>query len=120
MKEALDMVAHKIGRILNGDPTYTDSWHDIAGYSKLVEDELSAAPTNEAITGLIETAANVKPNVPKLIAARDALDAAPVPAEKSVLVVEAPAAEAPAPEAPAAPAVIRVSPVAPAPKAPAK
>lgn len=40
-KEALEMVAHKIGRILNGDPDYADSWHDIAGYSKLVEDRLT-------------------------------------------------------------------------------
>ena len=37
-KEALEMVAHKIGRILNGDPSYADSWVDIAGYSKLVAD----------------------------------------------------------------------------------
>lgn len=29
--------AHKIGRILNGDPNYDDSWHDIAGYAQLVE-----------------------------------------------------------------------------------
>lgn len=36
-KEALEMVAHKIGRILNGDPNYADSWHDLAGYSTLVE-----------------------------------------------------------------------------------
>ena len=42
-KESLEMVAHKIGRILNGDPNYADSWHDIAGYSKLVEDELNAS-----------------------------------------------------------------------------
>lgn len=40
-KESLDMIAHKIGRILNGDPNYADSWVDIAGYSKLVADELS-------------------------------------------------------------------------------
>lgn len=39
-KEALEMVAHKIGRILNGDPEYHDSWHDIVGYAKLVADEL--------------------------------------------------------------------------------
>ncbi|MBS0454032.1 MAG: hypothetical protein JSS14_22240 [Proteobacteria bacterium] len=39
-KEALEMVAHKIGRILNGDPNYDDSWVDIAGYSKLVADRL--------------------------------------------------------------------------------
>lgn len=39
-KEALEMIAHKIGRIINGDPNYEDSWHDIAGYAKLVEDQL--------------------------------------------------------------------------------
>lgn len=38
--EALDMIAHKIGRILNGDPNYSDSWVDIAGYAKLVADRL--------------------------------------------------------------------------------
>ena len=40
MVEALEMVAHKIGRILNGDPTYADSWVDIAGYAQLVADRL--------------------------------------------------------------------------------
>ena len=39
-KEALEMIAHKIGRILNGDPSYADSWHDIAGYAKLIEDRI--------------------------------------------------------------------------------
>ena len=39
-KEALEMTAHKIGRILNGDPHYADSWVDIAGYAKLVADRL--------------------------------------------------------------------------------
>ena len=42
MKEALEMVAHKVGRILNGDPAYIDSWHDIIGYTKLVEDLLKS------------------------------------------------------------------------------
>lgn len=39
-KEALEMLAHKMGRILNGDPEYHDSWHDIIGYTKLVADSL--------------------------------------------------------------------------------
>ena len=39
-KEALDMIAHKLGRILNGDPHYEDSWRDIAGYAQLVADRL--------------------------------------------------------------------------------
>lgn len=38
--EALDMICHKIGRIINGDPNYADSWVDIAGYAKLVSDQL--------------------------------------------------------------------------------
>jgi hypothetical protein len=38
--EALEMIFHKIGRILNGDPDYADSWIDIAGYAKLVADRL--------------------------------------------------------------------------------
>lgn len=37
-KETLEMIAHKIGRILNGDPNYHDSWHDIVGYGKLSAD----------------------------------------------------------------------------------
>ena len=40
-KEALDMIQHKIGRILNGDPTYDDSWKDIAGYATLIINELN-------------------------------------------------------------------------------
>ncbi len=39
-KEALDMLASKISRLLTGDPNHGDSWHDIAGYAKLVEDRL--------------------------------------------------------------------------------
>ena len=40
-REALEMIAHKIARILNGDPNYADSWHDIAGYAQLVADRLN-------------------------------------------------------------------------------
>ena len=39
-QEALDMIMHKIGRIINGDPDYADSWHDIAGYASLVDKRL--------------------------------------------------------------------------------
>ena len=34
--EALEMICHKIARIVNGDPNYIDSWADIAGYATLV------------------------------------------------------------------------------------
>lgn len=40
LQEALDMICHKLGRIINGDPYYADSWTDIAGYAKLVADRL--------------------------------------------------------------------------------
>lgn len=34
--EALEMICHKIGRIVNGNAEYADSWVDIAGYATLV------------------------------------------------------------------------------------
>lgn len=34
-KEALDMIALKISRILSGQATVKDHWDDIAGYAKL-------------------------------------------------------------------------------------
>lgn len=40
-KEALEMIAVKIGRILSGNPDLYDHWHDIAGYAKLVADRLT-------------------------------------------------------------------------------
>jgi hypothetical protein len=40
-RESLEMVAHKVGRILNGDPNYKDSWVDIEGYVHLVSQELT-------------------------------------------------------------------------------
>ena len=39
-REALDMTAHKIGRILAGDPNLKDHWDDIAGYTTLISREL--------------------------------------------------------------------------------
>lgn len=37
-REALQMIASKIARILNGDPNYKDNWHDIQGYARLAEE----------------------------------------------------------------------------------
>jgi hypothetical protein len=39
VREAIDMILHKIGRIMNGDELYEDNWHDIGGYAKLAENE---------------------------------------------------------------------------------
>lgn len=39
-KEALEMVVHKIGRILCGNKDHIDSWDDGAGYFTLVANRL--------------------------------------------------------------------------------
>lgn len=89
-REALEMIAHKIGRILNGDPNYSDSWHDIAGYAALVDDRLSATPEPVKAEPAAPTADPFRPVRP------------PEPA------VSAPAAQpaAPKPAAPVAPPVV--------------
>ncbi|MDE2097507.1 MAG: hypothetical protein KGL39_09700 [Patescibacteria group bacterium] len=48
-RQALDMIADKVSRILAGDPNHSDHWHDIAGYATLVDNRLCAprVPTNE-------------------------------------------------------------------------
>ena len=38
--EALEMIAHKIGRIIAGNPAEPDHWRDIAGYAQLVANRL--------------------------------------------------------------------------------
>jgi hypothetical protein len=38
--EALEMIASKMSRIVNGNPDKIDNWDDIAGYAKLVADRL--------------------------------------------------------------------------------
>jgi len=48
-KETLHMVAHKMSRIVNGDPMYEDSWFDIAGYAQR----------------MLEIIQSISPNVPK-------------------------------------------------------
>ena len=42
-REALEMTATKIARILCGDPHYVDSWRDIEGYARLVADRLESS-----------------------------------------------------------------------------
>jgi hypothetical protein len=58
MREALEMVAHKIGRILNGDPNYIDSWTDIIGYTRLVEKRLIAEQAS--VKGMLNVAVDDK------------------------------------------------------------
>ena len=39
-KECLEMVVHKVARILAGDPNFADHWEDVAGYAILVANRL--------------------------------------------------------------------------------
>ena len=40
-RECLEMIAHKIARVLAGDPNHIDHWADIGGYAELVVRELN-------------------------------------------------------------------------------
>jgi hypothetical protein len=60
-KQALTVIADKIARMLNGDPTYIDNWHDIVGYATLVEQRMQ----RDADASRIGKASN--DNKPKLL-----------------------------------------------------
>ena len=40
-REAIEMILHKVGRIVAGDPNHRDHWDDIAGYARLAADRTS-------------------------------------------------------------------------------
>jgi hypothetical protein len=42
--EALEMIVHKMARIINGNPDVVDHWVDIAGYATLIADRLEGNP----------------------------------------------------------------------------
>lgn len=37
-QEAIEMILHKIGRVIAGNADFNDHWDDIAGYAKLASD----------------------------------------------------------------------------------
>lgn len=40
MREAVDMICHKLGRVVAGDPNHIDHWDDISGYATLIAERL--------------------------------------------------------------------------------
>lgn len=64
--EAINMIVNKLARIINGDPHYSDSWRDIAGYSTLVADRLDSDEANrlEITEGCIEDESTTEEEVP--------------------------------------------------------
>lgn len=53
IRQCLVVISDKIARILNGDPYYTDNYHDIQGYAKLVEDRLKKLEVSNDTTPVI-------------------------------------------------------------------
>ena len=50
-KEGLEMVQHKVARMLNGDPSYLDNIVDIVGYATLIK---NAMETNNGVQREVE------------------------------------------------------------------
>lgn len=49
-RHSIRYILDKIARILEGDPDYTDNWHDIAGYATLIEDRLNGTGLYNIVT----------------------------------------------------------------------
>lgn len=47
-REALDMIALKLSRILSGQADFKDHWDDIAGYAKLASNACDEQPAKAA------------------------------------------------------------------------
>ena len=47
-KEALQMIQHKIGRILSGNNNEPDHWRDVAGYATLIKNLLKTGKSHPA------------------------------------------------------------------------
>lgn len=50
-REGLDMILHKVARVLNGNPNHKDHWDDIAGYAQLVSEALAEGSPVDPING---------------------------------------------------------------------
>jgi len=48
-KSALEMIQHKIARILTGRVDYTDHWDDIVGYGQRARESMTKAPKPKTI-----------------------------------------------------------------------
>jgi len=68
-RESLHMFAHKIGRILVGDPNEPDHWKDIIGYSQLVIDRIALpVPGEKNVPGTPEDGGHhEKNNLPNIV-----------------------------------------------------
>ena len=71
-KEALEMIATKVARILNGDATDPEHWNDIAGYARLRANAFAPAyrrpvtAIDEVESGISSIARRLRPNPPRV------------------------------------------------------
>ena len=65
MKEAADMILHKLARVATGDPFVQDHWDDIAGYATLVSDRVARKPAPRPTITETIIAGEVKGLVPE-------------------------------------------------------
>jgi hypothetical protein len=61
--EGLEMILHKVARILAGNPNHADHWDDIAGYATLVSERLGKHDASERAFPQVDAGALV-PIVP--------------------------------------------------------
>lgn len=66
MKQALEVIQDKVARILNGDPTYADNWHDIIGYARLVEKMLTPLSEHKQCTKAPEVSSELIQELAKM------------------------------------------------------
>jgi len=58
-KEALEMIAVKLARLLNGDPQFPDHWDDLAGYGTLGSNSIERAPDMASLEQAIASPSNI-------------------------------------------------------------
>ena len=63
--ETLDMIMHKLGRIIAGRWDHPDHWNDLAGYARLVAESVGALPRPEVGAGLRPEGSGASPGAPK-------------------------------------------------------
>ena len=66
MKEAVDMILHKLARVATGDPFVQDHWDDIAGYATLVSDRVARRPAPRPTITEQKISEEVKGLVPEI------------------------------------------------------
>jgi len=57
-REALEMICHKMQRILGGDPDHADHWDDIAGYALLIPQRLKETEERDRTHASIDAQRN--------------------------------------------------------------